>query len=486
MRKRLGCLSTSGLISALVTWFLVVIVAAYGGGKLFSPGRLNAQEGKALLGGVYSHADLGGRCAACHAAPWSPERMADRCVTCHQAIGDQLRDPDSLHGALTRDQDPVTCHACHTEHQGPEGVLTRVDPAQFPHQAVGYSLEGHQQTANGVPFACSDCHGEDLTQFDTAACRLCHRELDAAYMEAHQGDFGPFCLDCHDGVDSYGEQFDHDQLAFPLLGRHALLDCADCHPAARSVADLQATPELCYDCHRQDDPHEGQLGQDCAQCHSPAAWGEVVFDHAASLFPLMGKHSGVDCQACHQDLRFKGTPQDCFSCHREDDAHGGSYGTNCGQCHTPLAWGQVTFDHSATLFPLTGAHLQVACLQCHVNGAFGGTPRACGACHAEPAFHIGLVGTDCAACHQTSGWVPAAYDRAHRFPLNHGADSPSSCRTCHPDNLQGYTCYHCHEHDPGEIAEEHLDEGISDFQDCAGCHPTGEEDAGEGGGDNDD
>jgi hypothetical protein len=61
----------------------------------------------------------------------------------------------------------------------------------------------------------------------------------------------------------------------------------------------------------------------------------------------------------------------------------------------------------------------------------------------------------------------------------------SSCKTCHTESLLSYTCYGCHEHTPGDIEEEHRKEGISNFQDCTRCHPTGlKEEGGEGGEDN--
>lgn len=36
---------------------------------MFSPGSLNAQAGT-TLGGVSSHAEIGGECGLCHTAPW--------------------------------------------------------------------------------------------------------------------------------------------------------------------------------------------------------------------------------------------------------------------------------------------------------------------------------------------------------------------------------------------------------------------------------
>jgi hypothetical protein len=365
----------------------------------------------------WTHAETGGRCSACHAAPWRNETMADRCVLCHTDIATQLRDPDSLHGVLMRSGDEQPCYACHPEHRGSDAHLTVLDASTFPHQATGYSLQGHQRMADDSPFVCTDCHGENLAAFDPIRCAGCHRDLDAAYMQAHDRAFGPDCLACHDGLDTYGAPFDHGLSAFPLSGRHALLACAGCHQSAQGIADL------------------------------------------------------------------KGTPQDCIACHQADDAHGGQFGQDCAACHTAAGWEQATFDHNQTAFPLSGAHLETACAQCHLDGVYQGTAQDCASCHEDPAFHRGLLGSECAACHSTTAWSPASHDRAHTFPSNHGESGASPCQTCHPDTLSTYTCYDCHEHDRAETENEHREEGITDFQDCMRCHPTGQEEEGEGEGD---
>jgi hypothetical protein len=409
MNKPLGCLSRSGLAAAMLVLVSLAGVGLVWGGLLFSPGALSAQGGGDPLGGVRSHAETGGRCSACHVPFWSNETMSDRCVLCHANVAAQLRDPTSLHGALMRSGEMEFCRDCHPEHRGSNAPLTALDPSTFPHQATGYSLQGHQQTAGGSPFACADCHGEDLTHSDPARCAGCHRDLDAAYMQAHETAFGPDCLACHDGLDSYGASFDHAQTAFPLAGRHAPLVCTDCHGGARTIAEL------------------------------------------------------------------RDAPQDCFTCHGADDAHAGQFGRDCAACHTADDWGQATFDHSQTAFPLSGAHLETACAQCHASGVYQGTPQDCAACHEDPPFHRGLLGSECASCHDAAAWLPARYDRAHTFPINHGEGSPSLCQTCHPDALSAYTCYGCHEHDPAETERKHREEGIADLEDCVSCHPTGQE-----------
>ncbi len=451
--RRLGCLSATGMISAVIALLIVVGVVLAKGGVPFSPGPLNAQAGEEMLGGVRSHAEIGGECGRCHAAPWSGERMADRCVQCHTEIAQQLQQPGTLHGALMSKSVSLQCRACHPEHRGPTAPLTVMDMANFPHEAVGFSLKAHQKQQDGTPFACSDCHARDITTFDQAVCADCHRDLNGtAFVDAHTQLFGTGCLDCHDGVDSYGRNFDHNAV-FRLEGKHAKTACSKCHLGARSLADLQSTPTECFDCHKQDDPHNGDFGTNCAACHTPVAWDQVNFDHSQTAFPLEGKHARVACEKCHVNKVFAGTPTACVDCHAKDDAHNGQFGTDCAACHTPLAWDQATFDHNKTNFPLTGKHAQVACEQCHVNNTFKGLSATCVSCHEDPVFHRGAFGTDCASCHSTNAWQPAKYRGSHPriadeggVGINHGH---TTCRTCHPNTVYDYTCLACHSNNRG-------------------------------------
>lgn len=535
-RTRLGCFSFTGLLAVAAVLLLAGGVSLAWGGVLFSPGPLNAQAGAAPLGGVLSHAAIAGRCAACHPAPWGQVSMTVRCLSCHTGV---LDDTGNFHAVLQAEARLPACRECHREHRGAAGLLTEFDLAGFPHDAAGYSLQAHQQHPGGAAFACADCHPAGFSPFDPQVCQDCHQELDPAFMSAHLESFAPACLACHDGLDTYGAGFDHAATAFPLEGRHQEADCAGCHAGARSSADLQAAPHECYACHREDDehqgqfgadcaachtpqsweeatfdhtrtafplegrhleascrdchtrgryagtpqacaachadddPHAGRLGQDCAVCHTPLGWDQVSFDHSQTAFPLIGKHIEVDCQNCHADLTFTAAAA-CYACHAADDHHNGRYGQSCELCHTPLGWEGVTFDHALTAFPLTGRHQGVDCLACHMDGRFSGTPTACASCHAEPAYHAGQFGAACQDCHTTAGWLPARFDRRHPFPFNHGERGANACRVCHPSTLSAYTCYQCH--DANEIQEEHVDEGIRQFSDCARCHPTGEED----------
>lgn len=304
-------------------------------------------------------------------------------------------------------------------------------------------------------------HGALLARTPGLKCSACHPE--------HRGAQAALTV-----LDSTG--FPHELVGFALTGAHRSLACETCHTVG-NYGGLSAT---CVSCHLKDDAHQARYGTACDLCHSTAAWRPATFDHTLSNFPLTGAHTAVACESCHADGRFQGTPSQCAGCHLEDDAHQGRFGTDCVLCHSTTAWKPATFDHARSAFQLTGAHATVACEACHAAGRFQGTPTTCIGCHEDPAYHLGLFGTDCAACHTTTSWSPAKYDRVHTFPVNHeGADS---CRDCHTVNLQTWTCAVCHP--DAEIAQKHRKEGIFQFSDCLRCHPTGREK--EGGGDGDD
>lgn len=478
--SRLGCFTLTGIIAALITAVVIAAVAFMQGGVLYNPGDLNAQSGE-TLGGVTSHAEIGGECKTCHVAPWSSLTMADLCTSCHTDVAAQMRQVASLHGSMKSKDPALRCAPCHPDHRGADAPLTVATAADFPHESLGYSLNGHQFKVTREAFVCSDCHADDITTFNPAVCADCHRQMDAAFTTAHESNWGSDCLSCHDGVDTYGNDFDHNKFAFPLAGRHAEISCYDCHTNARAIADMQTTPQDCASCHLADDAHAGRFGADCAACHSSDGWLPARFDHNLSAFKLEGKHAEADCEDCHKNNVYQGTSSDCYSCHAQDDEHGGKFGADCAACHTPSNWEDATFDHARSAFPLTGAHQQVDCEKCHVNAQFAGTPSACVACHADPVFHLGLFGADCASCHTTTAWRPASFTGLHTFPLNHGEGGQVSCATCHPSSFTSYTCYGCHEHSEAEVRSKHLEKGISNFQNCMECHPTGNEH--EGGGD---
>ena len=445
--NRLGCLSGMGIISAIITALVIVGYAYARGGLLYSPGPLNAQSGE-VLGGVTSHAEISGNCKSCHTAPWESARMEDRCIDCHGNIAVQMQDVVTMHGSMLTDQPDLRCRFCHPEHRGPEAKLTELGDRSFPHEVVGYSLNGHQFKVTRETFVCSDCHADDISKFDLQTCDACHRQMDLSLMTAHALSFGSACLDCHDGIDSLVSNFNHNKYSFKIIGKHDGLECAKCHADARGLGDFQETLQDCRSCHYNDEPHQGRYGFNCESCHNENGWKPAKFDHNLAEFKLDGKHTEAACESCHLNNVFLGTPADCYSCHQKDDEHEGRFGTDCSACHSPSSWEDAEFDHNKSNFPLTGRHANIGCEQCHTTGQFTGLSTTCVACHGDPGFHAGMFGLDCAACHTTNNWF-APYNGRHPgiadeggTGVNHGG---ASCRDCHTTTLHTATCLACHE-----------------------------------------
>ena len=210
--------------------------------------------------------------------------------------------------------------------------------------------------------------------------------------ESPHGPLTQSCNSCHTAagwnVTATEMTFKHQSTGFELRLQHASLDCRDCHQ------DLvfENVANQCADCHT--DLHKGELGNDCATCHDTKGWDNripMLEAHQNTLFPLIGNHSRVECEACHvnqQRNEFSLTPTDCAGCHLQefnntvDPNHvSAGFDLNCETCHllTDPDWERASFDHPIS-FPLTGGHALDQCSDCHQE-QFQGTPTDCIACH---------------------------------------------------------------------------------------------------------
>ena len=85
---------------------------------------------------------------------------------------------------------------------------------------------------------------------------------------------------------------------------------------------------------------------------------------------------------------------------------------------------------------------------------------------------------NCSSCHTQQGWTPATFDHDKYFRFDR--EHTTECTTCHiNDDYSNYTCYGCHEHSCSKIREEHVEEGIFDYENCSECHRSGDEDEAE-------
>jgi hypothetical protein len=181
--------------------------------------------------------------------------------------------------------------------------------------------------------------------------------------------------------------------------------------------------------------------------------------HNQTSFPLEGQHRAVACESCHLSGVYKGTPNKCFDCHwvrRQDDRFKLQLGTQCEQCHRPVAWTAVQWNHGTmTAMPLNAAHQQLSCQSCHKGDSFRSSETSCFACHqrdfqtAQTPNHVAAgFPTTCEACHAPSATTfrGAMFDHNSSFPLI-GAHALETCVSCHRTNVFKGTprdCVGCH------------------------------------------
>jgi hypothetical protein len=450
-----------------------------------SPGPLSRAHGK-LEGST--------RCLDCHDREKGV--AAAKCLGCHEPLQARISAGKGLH-SRPEYQD---CKTCHVEHQGVEYDLVwwgKAGRKAFDHAQTGHPLAGKHR-----PLSCEQCHKTRSYLGNVADCASCHKD-------EHRGQFaGRACSSCHtEEAWKPARGFDHARTSWPLTGRHAPVACEKCHTTRRpDPAGATATYRVfravagkdCASCH--DDAHKGRLGTGCATCHTTAGWRGSApkgFDHRRTAYPLAGKHASVACEKCHipgRPLRLK--HDRCTDCHT--DAHAGRIakradGGRCEACHDVNGFRPARFgpeDHAKTAYPLAGAHLAVACDQCHkrtVSGAARATvslhfaSTRCADCHGDP--HRGGVARfvakgGCETCHRVESWREVTFDHGQtKYPLV-GSHARVACAPCHRRQTTGappealrfvgvpQSCASCHR-DPhqGQFAR-------AGAVSCERCHTT--------------
>jgi hypothetical protein len=328
--------------------------------------------------------------------------------------------------------------------------------------------------------SCASCHRAFQKGAQTELCLECHDHAPIAADRAQRAGFHgrgaareSACSSCHgehegrtaDIVRLDPQTFAHDATDFPLAGRHRTAACASCHETGKPHRDAA---QDCVSCHRNDDAHAGTLGKKCADCHDENAWQRTRFDHGKTRFPLLGKHEKVACAGCHPTERYRDAPEDCASCHRLHDVHGGDFGPKCQECHDPRGWQRISFDHARdTRFPLRGAHAPLACASCHQGNPYAvRLQTACISCHRSDDEHKGRFGERCEGCHTSERWKAETFDHdGTKFPLR-GRHARASCVGCHrgvPEQEDLPTaCQGCHAKDDVHSGQQ--------GKNCATCH----------------
>ena len=353
--------------------------------------------------------NLGETCSDCHSEKgWSEEQKFDHDKTEFKLRGEH-RDVtcNSCHAAQNYENTPKECNDCHRfndVHAGNYGSEcgdchreTGWEKIVFDHDKTDYPLTGKHRKVE-----CHTCHGGDFAAENMGTdCVSCHKNDDE-----HRGRYGRKCDSCHKTSGWKKVKFDHDRKTdFPLKGGHSDLLCSTCHRGELGNEELGSQ---CIDCHKSDDIHGGEQGNECNRCHNEQGWSEKIrFEHDMAQFPLIGLHAVVPCEECHLSAVYKDTDTECNACHEKDDVHEARLGPRCDACHNPNAWTLWEFDHDLqTDFVLDGKHEGIDCHACHKQPVRKKVKQSstCEACHRVDDVHDGRFGRYCDRCHNTESF----------------------------------------------------------------------------------
>jgi hypothetical protein len=439
------------------------------------------------------------KCAECHKVNSPPEKPKMECIGCHgeKSTISKTKDPHKERFG----KEP--CEGCHSE----VGFKTAI---HFDHdKKTKFELSGKHEKAK-----CTDCHRGGIAQgyerHKSTECADCHQ-----HQKAHCGQFGlKNCERCHVRGGDRTSKFDHNLTKFPLERAHAKVDCDRCHKPqklgetdqCRNAVKYTGLEPACFGCHT--DIHQGELGKDCAKCHTGGEnFKTLVFDHNRdSRFSLTGFHQLVTCDECHPQRKYKLEKMQCNGCHAKDDVHDKKLGDDCAKCHETTG-GAPKFDHNVhTGFPQEGVHARIECERCHflildksgnkkpiegetkqkiLAGAdsskemtatakpgapldllFRSAGKDCDICHPDP--HQVREGLACNSCHGFEKWTAPPRNDYHEsagFSLT-GAHTIVACSMCHTGagsmRGRGQRCGTCHGQDDihaGSFGSE-----------CGSCH----------------
>ncbi len=250
------------------------------------------------MGGNFDHSKTGflleGRhiqvaCKSCHKVSITAPIKHEKCADCHI---------DYHKGQFKNNGKFPDCSACHDVN----GF------AQF-----SFSIEKHNLTKfklEGAHLAtpCFECHKKekDWNFKDIGEqCVDCHKDIHNNQIDVKYYPAGR-CENCHQ-VKSWSEiNFDHQQTAFALEGKHAVVLCRKCHFGSNSEGienkRFSKLERSCEGCHT--DIHHAQFKENketvCSRCHTFENWKPDKFNHNNTRFKLDGGHKEVACIKCHK------------------------------------------------------------------------------------------------------------------------------------------------------------------------------------------
>lgn len=276
-------------------------------------------------------------CAKCHTpGPDNKPRYIGlpftACSDCHN---------DPHHGSFAQQ----SCQSCHNT-AGWKRVSLETVSQRFDHSKTKYPLEGKHQTLD-----CLRCHTDGNFKKPLAfqRCLDCHQDEHNGQFRtrADKGD----CASCHNVQGFKPTTFgvkEHAATAYPLVQKHASVECAKCHIPKGKDTLYRVKSAQCTDCHK--DEHQGQFAgapylNRCEQCHNLKGYRPATFSlamHKQTRFPLTGGHIATACGECHKPWSsLKGeTGEDTRYQHLENAAVFRFDDRSCTVCHADPHKGQ--------------------------------------------------------------------------------------------------------------------------------------------------
>ena len=256
-------------------------------------------------------------CKQCHTDRFSTPIDFTTCSNCHS---------DYHNGEFAKNGTSPDCIECHTLNNGFDYTLYGFDQ----HQSSTFPLEGAH-----VATPCFACHiSEDDERWTFAnigvQCIDCHVDIHENYI-SNQYYPNNSCTSCHVS-DAWNQvTFDHSLTNWPLEGEHAAVNCRECHfefaenetTISQNFINLDTQ---CASCHENvhDDMFAINGITDCSRCHITDSWIPEKFNHDDTAFPLEGRHTEIDCKACHElenksgvsTVVYKLNKLECIDCHQ--------------------------------------------------------------------------------------------------------------------------------------------------------------------------
>ncbi|PCJ81234.1 MAG: hypothetical protein COA49_05855 [Bacteroidetes bacterium] len=254
-------------------------------------------------------------CSECHKSEsnlrW--DWMGSDCVTCHIDNYHATTSPNHIQSGFSQE-----CTECHSP-----GAQSWEGAENFH---LFFPLVGRHNISD-----CASCHLSENYSDTSPDCVSCHENdyLATTSPDHVSSNFGTDCAQCHFG-DTWQEAIFASHDMFPLVGKHNISDCAECH----DVNNYSNISPECVSCHEDDylavnSPNHVSSGfsQDCTLCHTGDTWGEASYDqHDSQYFPIFsGKHQGewTSCNECHIGGDY--STFSCIVCHNDQQNLAGEH-----------------------------------------------------------------------------------------------------------------------------------------------------------------